>query len=282
MEKPKKINARARADARSAINELIRHSPLPKTPAPPIDDMATSRAIGGAAVQQLRELACRRTGLTMEQLLEAEKAIVWPREIIPVTPSPRMLARRRMAEAHVPELFIACVGDKEPLACDPLTKVRDFLDGTSAFLVLSAAKGTMKTGSACWALGQVDDGAFIEAQDVVQESIEKTTRWQHALAASLLVFDDLGTEKCRTDGEIAQFYDSFYRLFNGVYTGRRRMIITCNLTIEQFKREPEQGGYGTRLYDRFRECGKWWNVGGESVRGQQSEMPLERVPGEDG
>ena len=276
----KKLAEAARALADQHIAALIESPPLERRKVPGWDDFEReSRAMGSKVVDELRRIACKQTGMTLEQLLEAERNTSWPREVVPVTPSPRMIARRRMKDAGVEELFIQRVADQEPIACDALKQVQAFLQTPAAFLVLSGAKGTRKTGSACWALGQVDGGAFVDVQDVVEWSIEKHPQWKRALKAPLVVFDDLGTERRRTDGEIAQFYDAFYRLFNGVYNGRRRLIITCNLTTSQFSAEPESGGYGPRLYDRLKEFGMWVDVAGDSVRAQPHWT--DREPGED-
>jgi hypothetical protein len=270
MKEPKPSTEAARALANGHIQALIANPPPPKPLRTEPDDFGAS-LIGPKAVRQIRELACKQTGLTMEQLIEAEKNVSHPREIVPVEPNPHMLARRRMKAADAPELHIRNVGDADPIQCDAWRKVRTFLEGRKGFLVLSGGKGTQKTGSACWALGQVDSGAFLEAGAIIRLSIEQRKTWERIVGAQIVVLDDLGTEK--RDGQ-GVFLAAFFELFNSVYSDCRRMIVTCNLTPGQFKAEPEQGGYGARVYDRLRESGMWCDIGGESVRGN-------REPGSD-
>lgn len=258
-----------RALAMGHIEALMANPPASKPLAPDWDD-AGAAAIGPAAVKQIRELACKQTGLTMAELLEREKEVSHPREFIAVAPNPHALARRRMKSADAPELHIRNVADVDPMQCEAWQKVRSFLDGRKGFLVLAGGKGTQKTGSACWALGQVERGAFLEAGAIIRLSIEKRNEWERIIKSQIVVLDDLGTEK--RDGQ-GVFLAAFFELFNGIYSDCRRLIVTCNLTPEQFKAEPERGGYGARVYDRLRESGTWSVIGGESVRG--------REPGED-
>ncbi len=227
------------------------------------DPMAASRAIGQAYLDRLRRMACKQTGMTLEQLLEAEKNISWPKEIMPVVSSPRQVARRRMKQAGVPELFIRSVGDVEPRPLDAWRHVRDFLDSGQSFLVLSGGKGTGKTGSACWSLGQIDGGRFLDAPEITGMSIREKEQWDRVRGAPLVVLDDLGTERRDEKG---YFIGGFFDLFNGCYSGCTRLVITCNISREQFASEPDQGGYGARVYDRLRETGRWVTVGGESIR----------------
>lgn len=266
-------NDEARRYVAERIQALIENPPPEKPYRSLAEEFATAKAFGNAAVNDLRALACKQTGMTLDELLEAERNVSHPKEFIPVAPSPAVVARRRMKNAGVPELFIQCVADKPPTECYPLMKVREHLDSHDGFLVLSGGKGTRKTGCAAWALGQVDRGGFVEALAVTRLSIEQRPTWDKLLAAEVVVLDDLGTERRDEKGA---FIGAFFELFNGVYSGRKRLIITCNLSREQFAAEPERGGYGARVYDRLKETGKWAVVGGESVRGV-----VERQPGED-
>jgi DNA replication protein DnaC len=104
---------------------------------------------------------------------------------------------------------------------------------------------------------------FIEADDVIRTSIEDKPRWEAILAAPLVVFDDLGTER-RDDKAV--FLSAFSRLLNTAYSQRRRLLITCNITPQVFKQV-----YGERELDRLREAGKWSTIGGESVRRYERE-----------
>ena len=260
-EKPKPDLGAAQAE----IQRLIASPPIRRDRTQgPWEDTGSLSLGSKAAIDQFRRKLATERGMSFEQWLEMEASVSHPRDIVPVLPSHRVIARRRMAGAGVPELFLRAVADKEPEDCEPLRQVQDFLSSADGFRVLSGGKGTMKTGSACWALGQLDGGMYVEAMDVIRLSIEDKPKWEAIVAAPLVVFDDLGWEK-RDDK--AAFTSAFSRLLNTVYTQRRRMIITCNMTRENFK-----ATYGEREFDRMREVGKWSAIAGESVRSYQRSM----------
>ncbi len=270
------------------IKRLIQNPPLRREvdPAKRWPESEQASLIGGKALQQLRELACKRTGMTMEQLLEAEAAVSHPREFVPLTPSPKQVARGRLKDALVPEKYIRSVVDADPLNCFAMGKVRGFLDSKLGFLMLSGGKGTYKSGSTCWALGQVDGGAYVEAMDLVDVSLNHPVRWKRLLEAPMVVLDDLGVE-LRKGGATDVFMGAFHKLYNGAYSGCRRLLLTSNITKAQFRAEPtEGGGYGERAADRFREVGDWWDVPGESVRQSMGRTARhwqdDREPGEEG
>lgn len=257
--------------AQVAIEALISNPP----PRQKRDPGLTFPENAGAAMDILRDVngfrakLAKDRGMTIEQWLALEAEVSHPREFIEVRPSHRTIARRRMVAAGVPEEYIACVADREPEDCRPYQVIRGFLNSKDGFHVLSGGKGTRKTGSAAWALGQIDGGAFIEAPDVVKVSIEQKDRWEHIVQkAPLVVLDDVGTEK-RTGDLPASFGAAFSDLVNKVYGGRRRLIITCNLTRETFR-----STYGDREFDRIRHVGKWSDIAGQSVR-----QYTEREPG---
>ena len=227
---------------------------------------------GKAEVDSFRRKLATDRGMTHEQWMEAEAAVSHPRDVVAITPSPRMIARRRMVLAEVPSRFIEAVADKEPVDCDPLQAVRAFLNGPDGFRVLSGGKGTRKTGSAAWALGQLDGGAFVESSELTRLSIEQRPKWESIISAPLVVLDDLGTERRDEKGA---FNSALSELINKVYSQRRRLIITCNLSRDTFK-----AVYGEREFDRMREAGQWSTIGGQSVRAYQA--PLLREPGEEG
>jgi hypothetical protein len=170
-----------------------------------------------------------------------------------------------MKIAKVPERYTQCVVDRKPIECASLGYVKDFLSSKNNFLMLAGGKGVYKSGSAAWALGQVDGGAFVHAYDLVQVSIEDKVQWNRILRAPIVVLDDLGREK--RDGSLGAFIDAFQKIFNGAYSSCRRLIMTGNVSRAEFNREPNDGGYGTREYDRLKEAGEWYGVAGESARG---------------
>ncbi len=267
-----------RAAAAAEIERLIANPPThhPSDPGKRWPESERANLIGSKALQAIRELACKQTGLTMAQLLEAEANVSHPREFITSVPSERALARRRMMKAGVPELFIASVADKAPLECEPIKYIREFLDSRDGFRVLSGGKGTRKTGSACWALGQLDGGAFVHSRDLTRLSIEQRDKWDAINQAPLVVLDDLGTERRDDKGA---FNAAVSELIDRAYSSRRRLVLTCNLTKDTFK-----AVYGEREFDRMREVGKWSVIGGVSVRQYEpaKNWTEPREPGEEG
>ncbi len=271
--KSKPTTAEDTAKAQALIEHLIENPPPKRDPEKGkhvnYDAMSILQDVNG-----FREKLAKAAGKTLAQWLEMEANVSHPREIIPVQPSPAAIARRRMLGAGVPELFIAAVGDRKPLDCTPLKRVQDFLNCGDGFHVLSGGKGTRKTGSACWALGQLDRGAFLHSRDITRLSIEPRDKWDAICSAPLVVLDDLGTEKRDEKGA---FQSAVSELIDRVYSNRRRMIVTCNLTREVFAKV-----YGEREFDRIREVGKWSDIAGQSVRQYDPQQHLEREPGEEG
>ena len=266
--KVKPVSNADRQKAGELIQHLIEHQPGPR--AKEVAKHMNYDAVSILSdVNAFRSKLAKERGMTLEQWIAAEDAVQHPRDILPIQPTERAIARRRMLGAGVPELFVAAVADRAPLDCQAYQDVRKFLDSGDGFRVLAGGRGTRKTGSACWALGQLDKGVFIEAKHITATVLEDKARWTKIMDAPLIVLDDLGWEN--RDGK-SIFANAFSDLLNTVYSRRRRMIITCNITQAQFKTT-----YGEREYDRLREVGQWSVIKGESVRHYQ-----EREPGEEG
>jgi hypothetical protein len=210
------------------------------------------------------DLAVRATGLSRENLQAAITAAGPPPEYTHPGVDVRARARRRGVVAGVPELHLRNLVDRDPMPGQAWVAVREFLaDDRLGFLVLSGGKGTHKTGSACWMLTQVEGGNFVEAPDLLAVAIEDKARYLRLRVSRYVVLDDLGTEI--RDGK-GLFQGVLNTLWNGWYAGCAKVITTCNLTAEEFRRPPEKGGYGERIYDRLRERGRWICIGGESRR----------------
>jgi hypothetical protein len=210
-------------------------------------------------VEFIMRQAQEATGLSREELMRlAEEEARKPREplVPPMTAAER--ARRCMLSSGVPGLYVQCVADAEPIAYDALKAVQAFAaDDSLGVLVVSGGVGTYKTGSACWLLGQ-HEGEYVEAPDLLAIAIEDKPRYLRLRRARFAVLDDLGTEIQDAGG---WWLKTFNTLFNGWYSGLSKVVITCNLTPEQFK-----GAYGERIVDRIRERGRWVDIGGESGR----------------
>lgn len=235
------------------------------------------KLIDDETLKRLRELACRKTGMTMAELLEAEANVCHPKEVIAIQPTPEVLAMWNMKRAGVPDRHLNNVGSKRPIECQALRAVRTWMQTTEAFLVLQGGVGTRKTGSASWTLGQ-SAGRFLEAPGLIGAYLDKTEAgkretWDAILRSPLVVLDDLGTERRDAQGI---WLEAFTELWNTTYNRSKRLIVTTNtVTPAAFKAETSEGGYGPRSYSRLTESGRWIAVSGEDMR------PHMRYPGED-
>ncbi len=273
------ISAAQREMAASGIQRLIDNPPLPKPETPAVrneKEVERQRAIGTKALADLRALACKQTGLTLEQLLEAEKNVSHSASVIPESAPPLDLALRRAKLAGMPDLYRKHVIERIPLVCKPLSYVKAFLSSGHRFLMLSGGPGTFKSGSACWAISQIDGSRYVEARALTRIHIEQREKFEELMRGPLLVLDDLGRE--RSDSKAA-FIAAFDEIFDNAYMNSKRLIITSNVTAQQFAREPENGGYGSRVADRFKEAGVWKIIEGASQRASL-RLP-DREPGED-
>jgi hypothetical protein len=257
MSKPKETTDSDRQKAQAMIDHLIANPAAPRSAEVPRHENFSAMSILQDINGFRLKLATER-GMTLDEWLAAEDKVQHPRSIVPVVPSERTMARRRMVGAGVPDKFIGDVIDRLVADCQPMRDVRAFLGSGDGFRILAGGKGTRKTGSACWALGQLDGGAFLHARDVTRLSINDRDKWERINQAPIVVLDDLGTEAGDTKGA---FVSALSELIDRAYSRSRRLIITCNLTPATFK-----ATYGEREYDRLREVGKWSTIAGESVR----------------
>lgn len=214
-----------------------------------------------AMMEEMIGLAVKATGLTRAQLLDEFRKLPPPEPFRPQQVSPARRARLRMAEALVPELHIQNVADADPLPCDALAAVKELLcDTKKTLLVLSGGVGTCRTGSASWLLGQLAGGVFVEAEDLLSIALENKALYLRVKRARVVVVDDLGAEIADPKGH---WKKTFNALFNAWYSSLAVVVITTNLTVEQFRDK-----YGERVADRLRERGRFVEIGGTSVRGK--------------
>lgn len=127
-------------------------------------------------------------------------------------------------------------------------------------VVLSGSPGVGKTVAvAVWALERARVAPeFLHAAEFAAASRydkEDRSAWERSTA---LVVDDLGVEYADAKGN---FQSSIEELINRFYSTRRPLVITTNITIEQFKTR-----YGQRITDRMREAARFVACGGESLR----------------
>lgn len=126
-------------------------------------------------------------------------------------------------------------------------------------LVLSGAPGCGKTTAAAWwALRRRAPFPFLRATAFAASSrYDRETRAEW-FTAPALALDDLGAEYADSKGSFLTDLDELVDVF---YADRRPLIITTNCTGREFVDR-----YGTRITDRFRECGTWVVVEGSSLR----------------
>ena len=212
-------------------------------------------------MERMTSLAERATGLTREQLAAAALALnAAPAEVRPYT-APVNPRRRRMVTAGVPELHVKHIGDMEPEECDALRLVREhFQRPSGGFLVLGGGKGTRRTGSASWMLGQVDGGVFVDARDLIDIAVHDRPMFLRLRRAKYVVLDDLGAEDIGAGNDQAVFQQKLDGLWNGWYGAEAYVIATGNITRAQFD------AYGERIKDRMDERGRFFSIGGTSVR----------------
>jgi hypothetical protein len=214
------------------------------------DERTTAEVLRG-----FQELAARETGMTVEEMLAT------PQPPPTITPQQTKPTREQMTGRGVPELHLRHVYDREPVSCDSLNRVQDFLGSDMTLLVLSGGVGTRKSGSACYGL-VMRSGRYVTADDLsglaAARDEEGVVAYRLVKKCGLLVVDDLG-------GEYVDDKGWFVRAFNAVidarYSSCLKTIITTNLTADQFK-----ATYGERIADRVRESGRWSDIGGKSVR----------------
>jgi hypothetical protein len=216
------------------------------------------------AFASFQERAARATGLTVEELIAQAEALAKevPTEIV-IKPN----RRRWMEDAGAPPLHIQNVYDREPIACEALVAVQSFLaDPTTGFLLLVGGKGTLKTGSACWALSRRSPGFFTKSKKLLDLAFGDKPAFKRLSTAKVVVFDELGWEKPDGDGH---WITTFVDLFDDWYGNLTKVIFTANLgdedrgltALEDFKQR-----YGVRVYDRMRERGRLVEIGGDSRR----------------
>lgn len=129
---------------------------------------------------------------------------------------------------------------------------------TSEILVVSGPKGCGKTvGATWWAAHRRDRVRFVRASSFAASS-RYDSEARADLLAHPLVLDDLGREYADAKGSFAADLDE---LVDAFYSDMRALVITTNCTGEEFRLR-----YGERIADRLRECGRWINLSGDSLR----------------
>jgi DNA replication protein DnaC len=143
------------------------------------------------------------------------------------------------------------------------------LDGCNGktVLLIGGAPGVGKTVGACIAAWRTPGSVrFVTAVDLVRHGAFDPEFWGDLSACAALVVDDLGSEPLDERGwALASILD----LLSKRYDSQQKTWITLNLPIEKFF--ARYGRDGERLRDRLRECGRYVEVKGPSMRGGSSD-----------
>jgi DNA replication protein DnaC len=157
----------------------------------------------------------------------------------------RALEAANNADTHAPAI-------KHIIEWDP---------GATNIIALSGPPGCGKTTAAAYRVLQRRAlTVFVRASTFARTSRYdgKRDEW---LNAPSLVLDDLGSEFADAKGSLQTDLDE---LIDAFYGDRRPLIITTNVTRDDFKKR-----YGERISDRFRECGRWFEIRAQSLRGKK-------------
>jgi len=133
---------------------------------------------------------------------------------------------------------------------------------TKTLLILGGGVGTGKTVACCIAAWQVPGSVrFASAVDLVRHGAFDPEYWDDLAYCDALVVDDLGSEPLDERGwALASILD----LLSKRYGAQKPTWITLNLPIGAFF--ARYGTDGERLRDKLRECGRYVEVKGKSLR----------------
>jgi len=162
-----------------------------------------------------------------------------------------------------------------------LAFVKDWLRSADAaqgptMLVMAGPKGVGKTIAAIYAMMHSDPWLphgdkwkpdqiprFRHVSDVAEVKLfgdEEDRKKRHEIKSSqMLVVDDVGVEFMSE-----MFLALFDSIVNARYGSMGRTILTTNLTADQFSTR-----YGSRVYDRIKGRGDWYDIDEESMRGRE-------------
>ena len=131
-------------------------------------------------------------------------------------------------------------------------------------VILGGPKGRGKTTALAFA-ANARRGRLVEAQDLFRLSSFAAEDWRDLQETPLLALDEAGTEFL---GETLQI--NLFSVLNARIQNLRPTAIATNLSLADFKARFLRGAM-ERLDDRFRACGRWVSLPGESMRQHWSE-----------
>lgn len=177
---------------------------------------------------------------------------------------------RELVNAGVPAKDARAIADGALDETDALKAAHSASEDGSRILVLAGPPGVGKTTAAAWLASQgVRSGKlwvekrgeeilFLTALGLARTSVYDDDAMRPIERTPLLVIDDVGAEYADAKGMFATILDG---VVNERYAANRRTVITTNLNASSFKER-----YGERIADRIRECGRFVELAGESLR----------------
>lgn len=126
-------------------------------------------------------------------------------------------------------------------------------------VILGGPRGRGKTTALAWLANQ-RRGLFVEAQDTVRMSMFAEADWRELAEAPTLALDECGAE-FHGDSLAANLFS----MLNARIQNLRPTALATNLNPTDFKARFLRGPM-ERLDDRFRACGVWVSLPGESMR----------------
>jgi hypothetical protein len=167
---------------------------------------------------------------------------------------------RELLERGIPEKDVGPIVDGKLDETVALQVAREWWAGDQRMLVLAGKPGVGKTTAAAWlAAAPPRSALFTSTTALARTSVYDAEKIGPFESASLLVIDDAGVEYMDVKGAFLSMFDAL--LDERYQSLSKRTVITSNLTSDVFAHR-----YSERIIDRIRECGRFVNLAGESMR----------------
>lgn len=130
---------------------------------------------------------------------------------------------------------------------------------TKNVVVLSGTVGIGKTVAAAhWCMQRAARISFARSSTFAASSRYDREARDLYYNAHGMCLDDVGTEYA---DKKESFLVDLDELIDTFYSHRRPLLITTNLKSGEFEKR-----YGPRVWDRLRDCARWFRINGESLR----------------
>lgn len=165
--------------------------------------------------------------------------------------------RESLISRRIPlkDVDLICGGDL--VETDAMRCAREFAKSASGILVLSGGRGCGKTTAMSWLCAELG-GLFLDVSRLARVSRYSDEQMSLLEERCFLGIDDLGMEFSDEKGSFMATLDG---LINARYSNLRPTCVTTNVNAQMFKTR-----YGERVADRIRECGRFVEISGESMR----------------